>query len=166
MHYLSAGKECRILQVNFLEDDMDYTQDLKKSHKTSSVLYIAFMLSLAIYLVVFALFKARIPDFQGLRYAFYALGLLQIFLIKFIRETATRSIRTVDPKILINHLQRMSMISAALCEVPAMLGWVLFFLSGNAQDFYILLVISFVLFVIYFPRFANWEDWIKSKTSH
>jgi hypothetical protein len=60
----------------------------------------------------------------------------------------------------------MSMISAALCEVPVILGWVLFFLSGNVRDFYILLFISLVLFVLYFPRFSNWEEWIKAKTSH
>jgi hypothetical protein len=154
---------------------MEYTQDLKKAHKTSAIIYIAFMLSLAIYLVVFEVLKARIPDFQGmmekidfpwLRYAFYALGLVQIFLIKFMRETATKSLSTVDVKILINHLQKMSMVSAALCEVPVILGWVLFFLSGKAQDFYVLLIVSFVVFVMYFPRFSNWDEWIKSKTSH
>ena len=154
---------------------MDTMQDLKKAYKTSVIFYIAFMLSLIIYLVVFAVLKTRITDFQGmmekidfpwLRYAFYALGLVQIFLIKFIRETATRSITMVDIPSLIHHLQRISMISAALCEVPVILGWVLFFLSGKSSDFYVLLVISFVLFVMYFPRYTNWEDWARSKTSH
>ena len=154
---------------------MDYGQDLKRTYKTSAILYVAFMLTLIIYLVVFTLFKSQIPDFQGmmeridfpwLRYAFYALGFLQVFLIKFIRETATKSITTVDAKILISHLQRMSMISAALCEVPALLGLVLFFLSGSAQDFYVLLIMSFVLFIMYFPRSKNWEEWIKSRKSH
>jgi hypothetical protein len=154
---------------------MEYIRDLKKAFKTSVTLYVAFMISIAIYLVVFEVLKARIPDFQGmmekidlpwLRYAFYALGLVQIFLIRFIRETATKSIATVDAKVLIGHLQRMSMISAALCEVPVILGLVLFFISGSAQDFYILLILSFLLFVLYFPRYTNWEEWIKSKTSH
>jgi hypothetical protein len=154
---------------------MDYTQDLKKAYKTSAILYVAFMLSLVIYLVVFEVLKVRIPDFHGmmekidfpwLRYAFYALGLVQIFLIKFIRETATKSITTVDVRILIQHLQRISMISAALCEVPVILGWVLFFLSGNSSDFYVLLIFSLVLFMLYFPRLNNWEEWIKSKTIH
>lgn len=74
---------------------MEYIQNLKKAYKTSSMGYVAFMLSLVIYLVVFEVLKARIPHFQGmmekidfpwLRYAFYALGLVQIFLIKFIRD--------------------------------------------------------------------------------
>jgi hypothetical protein len=154
---------------------MDYTQDLKKAYSTSVIFYIVFMLSLVIYLIVFSVLKARIPEFQGmmekidfpwLRIAFYGLGLVQIFLIKFIRETATKSLTTVDVQILTQHLQRVSMISAVLCEVPAMLGWVLFFLSGKSQDFYFLLIVSFFLFVIYFPRFSNWVEWVKSKTSH
>lgn len=154
---------------------MDYAQNLKKAYRTSFVLYVAFMLSLVVYFVVFKVLEASITDFQGmmekidfpwLRYAFYALGLVQIFLIKFIRETATRTITTVDVQTLINHLQRISMISAVLCEVPAILGWVLFFLSGSSRDFYILLLMSLVIFVLYFPRYANWEEWIKSKTSH
>jgi hypothetical protein len=157
------------------EENMDSTQELKRAYNTSAILYIAFMLSLAIYLVVFAVFKTHILDFPGtmekidipwLRYAFYALGFLQLFLIKFIRETATKSMTKVDIPSLARHLQRMSMISAALSEVPALLGWVLFFLSGKDQDFYALLIVSFFLFVVYFPRFANWEDWIRSKTSH
>lgn len=154
---------------------MEYTRELKRAYKTSATLYVAFMISVAVYLIVFEVLKARIPDFQGmmekielpwLRYAFYALGLIQIFLIRFIRETATKSITTVDARVLINHLQRMSLISAALCEVPVILGLVLFFISGSAQDFYILLIVSFVLFVLYFPRYLNWEEWVKSKTSH
>ena len=154
---------------------MEYAQNLKKAYKTSFILYVAFMLSLVVYLVVFQILEASLTDFQGmmekidfqwLRYAFYALGLVQIFLIKFIRETATKSITTVDEHILTSHLRRMSMISATLCEVPVVLGWVLFFLSGSSSDFYVLLIISFVLFVVYFPRYTNWEEWIRSKTSH
>jgi hypothetical protein len=160
---------------DFLEGDMNNSKELKKAYNISVILYIALMLSLAIYLVVFTVFKTQIPDFQGmmekidfpwLRYAFYALGLLQIFLIKFIRETATKSLKKADAPSLIRHLQRMSMISAALCEVPAILGWALFFLSGMAQDFYILLGMSFFLFVVYFPRLSNWEEWTRTKTSH
>jgi hypothetical protein len=154
---------------------MDYSQDLKKTYRTSAIVYVAFMLTLIVYFIVFTVLKSQIPDFQGmmeridfpwLRYAFYALGLLQVFLIKFIRETATKSITTVDAQILIRYLQRISMISASLCEVPVLLGLVLFFLSGNPQDFYVLLLVSFVLFVMYFPRLNNWEEWIKSRKSH
>jgi len=79
---------------------MDYSQDLKRAYRSSLILYIAIMATLAIYLAVFEILKARIPNFLGvmdridfpwLRYAFYALGLIQVFLIKFIREAAVKS---------------------------------------------------------------------------
>ncbi len=154
---------------------MEYGSYLKRIHKSSLIVYVALMVSIGIYFIVFEVLKSRIPDFQGIlerfdlpwiRYAFYALGLLQIFLIKFIRETFTKSVTTVDEKTLISHLNKISTMSAALCEVPAILGLVLFFLSGSTKDFYVLLFISLALFVLFFPRYTNWEEWIKSKTSH
>ena len=172
---MSVLGECHILHVNYSEELMENFEDLKKTYRISAIVYVAFMISLVIYLIVFQVLKANIQDFQGLmekidfpwlRYAFYGLGLMQIFLIKFIRESATKSIAQVDLKFLSSHLQKMSMISAVLCEIPAMLGLVLFFLSGSDKDFYFLLIVSLVLFVLYFPRYRNWEVWIKSKTSH
>jgi len=154
---------------------MEHLRDLKKTYRTSLIIYGAFIVSLLIYLFLFEILKARIPDFQGvmgmidlpwLRYAFYALGLVQIFLIKFIRDTSARRVTTIDARILINHLNKISVVSAALCEVPVVLGWVLFFLSGNVRDFYVLFAMSCVFFALFFPRYTNWEEWIKSKTSH
>lgn len=154
---------------------MDYAQVLKKTYRNSLVLYIAFMVSLFIYLIVFEVLKSHISEFQGmmekidfpwLRYAFYALGLVQVFFIKFISDTAAKSTAAVDIQNFIQHLQKVSVISASLCEVPALLGWVLFFLSGVSRDFYILLSMSFVLFVVYFPRYSNWEMWVRSKVNH
>lgn len=154
---------------------MDDDQELKTAYKTSAAVYAAFMLSLVPYVIVFMVLKTRFSgfplmeegiEFPWLRYAFFALGLLQVFLIKFIRETLTTRVMRVDRKILSLHLQKMSLISAALCEIPALLGLVLFLLNGNAGDFYVLLIISVVLFVMYFPRWNNWEEWVRSKTSH
>jgi len=151
---------------------MAYSQDLKTAYRSSLILYTVIMATLAIYLGVFEILKAHIPNFQGamdrtgfpwLRYAFYALGLIQVFLIKFINEAAVKSIDTTDIQTLIQYLQRMAVISATLCEVPVLLGWVLFFLGGLSRDFYILLILSFVLFVIYFPRYPHWEMRIRSK---
>jgi hypothetical protein len=154
---------------------MEYKNYLKKIHKNSLIVYVAFMASIVIYFIVFEVLNSSIPDFQGfmekfdlpwMRYAFYALGLLQVFLIKFIRDTSIKGLTMIDEKTLIIHLSKISTVSAALCEVPAILGLVLFFLSGSTEDFYVLLFISLALFVLFFPRYANWEEWIESRTSH
>lgn len=154
---------------------MEYSSELKRKHQMSVILYVAFMASLALYVLVIQIFKARFKEFSGisenidfswLRYVFFALGLAQIFLIRFVRETLTKALASVDPEILTHHLQKMSVLTAALCEVPAIFGLVLFFLSGLIKDFYVLCAISCVLFALFFPRLANWEAWMASKTSH
>ena len=153
---------------------MEYTRDLKRAYQTSLVLYAAFMMSLVIYFVVFEVFEANIPDFRGLmespelpwlRYAFFILGAMQAIFIKVLREKLMNGDTTGEVKTLISLLQKVSMISASLCEVPVIFGLVLFFLSGNRGDFYILLIMSFVLFMVYFPKYTNWDLWMQSKVS-
>lgn len=154
---------------------MEYSDELRKKHQMSVMLYVAFMASVAIYVFVVQIFRAQLKEFSGiseiadfpwLRYVFFALGLAQIFLIRFVREILTKTLASVDPKVLMNHLQKMAIVTAGLCEVPALLGLVLFFLSGLTKDFYVLCAVSGVLFTLFFPRFANWEAWMASKTSH
>jgi hypothetical protein len=154
---------------------MEYTEYVKKAYRISLFLYVAFMLSLVVYFGVFEFFKARIPDFQGvlesrnlpwLRYAFYAGGLAQIFFIKIVRGAVAKTSAEGEFQALIDRLQKVSMISAALCEVPAILGLVLFFIGGISRDFYILLMMSFVLFALYFPRYSNWEIWTRTRINH
>jgi F0F1-type ATP synthase membrane subunit c/vacuolar-type H+-ATPase subunit K len=52
-----------------------------------------------------------------------------------------------------------SITIAALAEVPAILGLVLFMLSGLRGDFYVLFVLSLVLQAVYFPRLDGWRQW-------
>lgn len=154
---------------------MEYSGELKRKHQMSVILYVAFIASLAVYAFVIQIFKARFKEFSGiseiidfpwLRYVFFALGLAQIFLIRFLREILTKALASVDPEALMNHLQKMAVLTGGLCEVPALLGLVLFFLSGLTKDFYVLCAISGMLFALFFPRFTNWEAWMASKTSH
>ena len=52
-----------------------------------------------------------------------------------------------------------SITIAALAEVPAILGLVLFMLSGLRGDFSVLFVLSLVLQAVYFPRLDGWRQW-------
>jgi hypothetical protein len=42
------------------------------------------------------------------------------------------------------------------------LGLVLFLLAGNSMDFYIFMVISLGFFTLFFPKYDQWENLIKS----
>jgi hypothetical protein len=44
----------------------------------------------------------------------------------------------------------------------AIMGLILFLLSGLRRDFYLLLVLSFIFVFLFFPRYSNWEEWVRS----
>ncbi len=147
-------------------------KDLKRAHQMSAIMYIAFMVSLGIYVVVVEILHANFKDFQRvveshelswIRYVFYGLALAQIFIIRLIRKTLTKGLKSTKIEALIAHLNKISILTAAFCEAPAIFGLVLFFLRGDLRDFYVLTAMSFVFFFLYFPRYSNWEEWVTSR---
>ena len=48
---------------------------------------------------------------------------------------------------------------AGLAEIPAILGLVLFMVSGLRADFYALLTLSLALLATWFPRLESWREW-------
>ncbi len=49
-------------------------------------------------------------------------------------------------------------ISFMLCELPAVLGIVLFFYGGSRAEVYTFSGLSLLLFFMFFPRKADWEN--------
>jgi hypothetical protein len=152
---------------------MEYMKEFKKVHQTSVVLHIAFMATLVIYVFIVAYFKGNLQEFHGvmentnlswIRYIFYVLGLSQIFIIRFVRESLSKRLISGNVQSLISRLGRISILSSALCELPSFLGLVLFLLDNSTRGFYILAFISSVLFILYFPRYSSWVEWIQTMT--
>jgi hypothetical protein len=48
-----------------------------------------------------------------------------------------------------------------ICESIVIYGLILISLSHNSIDFYIFLILGLLSFGIYFPRYGQWEKWIK-----
>lgn len=65
--------------------------------------------------------------------------------------------------VLAQKLQVSTIVVLAFCESVAIIGLVLFFLTGNTADFYILLGLSLALFALHFPRFSKWQEFISEK---
>lgn len=61
----------------------------------------------------------------------------------------------------VQRLVSFTVISLALCETVAIYGLVIFLINGSSLDFYLFLALSFVFIIIHFPRYSQWEDWIK-----
>jgi hypothetical protein len=55
------------------------------------------------------------------------------------------------------NLPQTAIITFALCESVAVLGLVLFLLTGNFLDFYIFMVISLGFFYLHYPKYEDWE---------
>ncbi len=146
-------------------------EDLKKAFLTSTIVHSAIIASLIVYVVVTEIIKAQYAPFEGfvsgfhlapLRYALYVLALVQPMVIIKIRSILLKKATSENKKEVIVKLSRTSIITSSLCEVPAMYGLILFLLSGSGKDFYMLLIWSGFLFFLYFPRYSNWERWVKS----
>jgi len=70
-----------------------------------------------------------------------------------------RSIRSEGAAAQAGRLITSAVVTAALAEVPAILGLALFMLSGLRGDFYALLALSLALQAVYFPRLDGWREW-------
>lgn len=151
---------------------MEPMDDLKKAYQTSLIINIGVIFGLAIYAGIIEFLKSRDDPFEGfvdfqqiatLRYIFYGLAVLQIFVIRVLRGTVLRASASDDSKSLIIKLSRASIATAILCELPAVFGIVLFLMGGQSRDFYLMLGLSCILVFLYFPRYRNWEEWIKTR---
>lgn len=149
---------------------MEQTDDLRKLYKLAVIAAAAIILTLAIYTVVVEVIRSRHEFFFGfvnldnigiIRYVFYGLAVIQVVIIRVLRGTLLKKSPSDDAVKLKGKLFKASIFTSAFCEVPAIFGLVLFLLGGLYKDFYILLFVSLFLMFMFFPRYNNWETWLK-----
>jgi len=87
---------------------------------------------------------------QMLKYIFIALAFADFFLIKFIQRIMGA------PSV--EGLIRVAIVTFAISESVALLGLMLFLLTGNAMDFYTFMFLSLFYFWFFFPKIKDWED--------
>lgn len=148
------------------------TLRIKKTYQTSLITAAVFFAFLLIYVALVEIIRWQVKPFYGLasfeniqsiRIIFYSLGALQIIAIRVLRGLFLRKTASDNETTLSSKLFRSFLISFALAEIPAILGVVLFLLTGLIRDFYILLIISGILMLMFFPRYQNWKSWIEEE---
>jgi len=146
-------------------------KDLKKAYQTSVIIHNAVIASLFIYIILAEMIRRQFKPFEGfvngfdfplLRYALYALAIIQFVIIRKIRGVLLKNASFDNMEEAIIRLSRTSIITSALCETPAIFGLILFLLGGLRSDCYVLLVLSGVYLILFFPRYQNWEKWAGS----
>jgi hypothetical protein len=147
-------------------------EELKTPHRTVSVIGIAIIASLFIYLVIVEVLRAWMRPFHGLvqltginmlRYVFYGIAVIEVLATRFLQGLLLRRALGDDVKTTGLKLARTAIVTLCLSEIPSLLGLVLFLIGGLNKDFYALLAVSLVLVFMYFPRLGSWEDWIERK---
>jgi len=124
----------------------------------STVLY---ALVVAVISVSQAPFEGFAPGFQPsiLRVTLWTLAIVDAGLIGLARRSLLARSRSEGAAGQARRLITTAVVTAALAEAPAILGLVLFMLSGLHGDFYALLALSLALQAVYFPRLGGWREW-------
>ena len=157
-------------------NDPEFLTHLRRAFKSASMIGLGMIVSLAAYLAIVELVRARLSPFLGflsgsmppgtrpiLRYAFFGAAVLCVAIVRLVNSRMMRkAAASGDPAAATGILFRTNAVVLCLSEIPAILGLVLFLLAGYNRDFYVLLFVSLVLFFMYFPRLKNWEDTLQN----
>jgi hypothetical protein len=142
-------------------------QGLKSSYRRAVCVWVGMVGGIFFYLLLVELFKPDIhflqrgslsPEVTPLKYFLLTFSVLTLFLIWFVRDQILNG-KPPAGKTPASKLLMASVMTDALCEMMAINGVTLFLLTRNPLTFYIFLLLSFVLFAYFFPRYAQWEEW-------
>ncbi len=145
--------------------------DLAHHYRVTRTIGAAMIASLLVYAIVVQLIRINFPPFEGfarfprwevLRYAFVGLAVAGAALIRILRRRLL-AVRPAGPAPGLA-LQTASIVTFAFCEAVGVFGFVLFLVGGRVVDFYFFLVLSLVLFGIYFPRYDRWAQRARGTT--
>jgi len=138
--------------------------DLDVGHCVAVVIHSALIAGLACYVAVVEVVsrgsqqRGAFESIDTVTYACFAAAIALPFAIKVVRGMFLARKSGEDARALVVRLQRSAGVTAALCEIPAVLGLAVFVMGGAQVDFYLLLAISLGMFVVYFPRRSEWKE--------
>ena len=147
---------------------------LETAYRIAAIICGAMAASTVLYALVVAVISVSQAPFEGfapgaqpsiLRTALWTLALAEAGLIGLVRRALLARSRSEGAAAQGRRLITTAVVTAALAEVPAILGLVLFMLAGLRGDFYALLALSLALQAFYFPRFDGWREWATEPAS-
>jgi len=141
---------------------------LETAYRNAAITCGAILVSTLLYPVAVAIVTIYHAPFEGftgqtlpttVRIALWGAAAFVAGLIGLVRRALLGRSPAGDEAAQARRLVSTSLTVAALAELPAVLGLVLFMLSGMRADFYALFVLSLALQTIYFPRLEGWRQW-------
>ena len=153
--------------------------DLKKAYRATMLIGLWMIGSVFAFAIIVEFVKtighsigatSPAPSAVILRYALFGVAAVIFFLIRAINNHFlagdVRITRTGTPNRYSPDIQRLmtaAVITYAFCESIAVLALILYFLSGSPTDFYVFMLISLFFFSVYFPKYGQWEEWMKNR---
>jgi F0F1-type ATP synthase membrane subunit c/vacuolar-type H+-ATPase subunit K len=147
---------------------------LETAYRIAAIICGAMAASTVLYALVVAVISVSQAPFEGfapspqpsiLRTALWTLALVEAGLIGLVRRALLARSRSEGAAAQGRRLITTAVVTAALAEVPAIFGLVLFMLAGLRGDFYALLALSLALQAVYFPRLDGWREWATEPAS-
>jgi F0F1-type ATP synthase membrane subunit c/vacuolar-type H+-ATPase subunit K len=157
----------------------DRADELQTAYRRTAVIGAAMMSTLVMYAVVGLAIASTQDPFEGfvsleddglLRNLFLGLSLFQVVAVQIIRGRALRvpdpssrfpNAKTSTSPQLVSRLVSTSIVTFALAESIAVYGLVLFLLNGKSTDFFVFLGLSLLAFIMFFPKYHQWEQWMR-----
>lgn len=149
---------------------MESRDEIGRALKPAVMVSAVILASLVVYLGLVLVIQTVIRPFNGFggsadmrifRFApFYASAAI-VALLLILRRHLFKRRAGEDVGAALLRFQRAALLTMVLSEGPAIIGLVMFFIGGNAVNFYLLLLASIVLAFIHFPRRGAWEEWLK-----
>lgn len=140
---------------------------LKKSYMAAAVAAAGIIGAIVLYAVIAELLRhighkppLAPPASYAVKYGLYIIAVSSVFVVKHVNARLA-SVRKGTREELLKAMTAQAIITAALCELPAIAGLILFILTGLRADLYMLIVFSIGLEIYHFPRLAQWEERIR-----
>lgn len=141
--------------------------DLTTAHRVATII-VGGMLGGLVMLAVMSEIITRATANAGsgelgmLRTVFYGVSFSTIVLVRYVSGSlrAARAGENVQQVLL--RLLRAATVTAALCEIPGILGFALIVLGGQRTDMFILMAMSVGMGWAFFPRMSVWRKEVDS----
>ena len=130
--------------------------------------------STVLYALVVAVISVSLSPFEGFaptpepsirRTVLWTVAIVEAGLIGLVRRALLARSRAEGAAAQSRRLISTAVVTAALAEAPAIIGLVLFMMSGLHGDFYALLALSLALQAVHFPRLQGWREWAAEPAS-
>jgi len=92
------------------------------------------------------------------KYAVYLISASAFAAFKILKKKFPKQ---ATPEETLKNMVRHSIMRSAISEMPAILGLMLFMLTGFYTDLVLLLAFSLALEIFYFPRLSAWKDTLR-----